>query len=158
MEKAKIREDIPGLDEALLASDYAEITGRDESDIITDVRIRVILGTRHNGRWYVEAPPYYQAALDLLNARRATREHGTGNSTADAPTPSAVSDHVRFGRILGLKGKVTREDLRKAYREAIAKYHPDRVHGLGQELQDLAHQKSKEINQAYEYFNNKYKN
>ena len=43
----------------------------------------------------------------------------------------------------------SREEIKKAYRGLILKYHPDRVAHLGEELQDLAHQKLVEINQAY---------
>ncbi len=32
-----------------------------------------------------------------------------------------------YGRILGLKGKVTRWDIKCAYREQASLYHPDKV-------------------------------
>jgi hypothetical protein len=156
MKEACIHDNVPGLDEALLATDYAEMTGRDLRLVISDIANNVILGVKHQGHWYVEAPPFYEEALDLLNARRRSRSrqsHGD-NSQEDAHTP--ITDEKRFGAVLGLKGKLTKDDIRKAYRTAIAKYHPDKVHGLGIELQELAEKKSKEINQAFEYFSRKY--
>lgn len=61
-----------------------------------------------------------------------------------------------YGRVLNLKGKVTTENIKTSYRELIGKYHPDKVQHLGEEFQEIAKKKTKEINNAYEYFNNKY--
>ena len=52
--------------------------------------------------------------------------------------------------ILGVTVGVTEKELRDAYRKRIAQYHPDKVAGLGEELRQLAEEKSKEINLAYE--------
>jgi hypothetical protein len=41
------------------------------------------------------------------------------------------------------------EAIREAYKRQIAKYHPDKVDTLGQELKDLASRKSQDINAAY---------
>ena len=41
------------------------------------------------------------------------------------------------------------EQVRAAFRREISKYHPDRVEGLGVELQELADRKAKEVNRAY---------
>ena len=62
----------------------------------------------------------------------------------------------RYAQVLGLKGKITKDEIKKAYHEHIAQYHPDKVQHLGVELQMLANEKTKAIVQAYEYFKNKY--
>jgi DnaJ like chaperone protein len=36
------------------------------------------------------------------------------------------------------------------YKEKLLQYHPDRVQCLGKEFQDLAEQKTKELNEAYQ--------
>lgn len=59
---------------------------------------------------------------------------------------------VRFRRVLGLAEVFTREELRKAYKDRMKMYHPDRVSDLGEELQQLAEEKTKEINAAFSYF------
>ncbi len=61
-----------------------------------------------------------------------------------------------YGRILGLKGQVTPDDIKAAYKGIIRQYHPDMTQNLGKEIRDLAERKSKEINEAYEYFRKKY--
>lgn len=66
------------------------------------------------------------------------------------------SDAAKYGEKLGLKGKVTIKDIKKNYRELSKKYHPDRVSNLGIEFSEIADKKMKEINEAYDWFKNKY--
>ncbi len=51
-------------------------------------------------------------------------------------------------RILGVSSNASDEDVKKAYRELARKYHPDNYHD--NPLADLAQEKMKEINEAYE--------
>jgi DnaJ like chaperone protein len=41
------------------------------------------------------------------------------------------------------------EEIQAAYKSLIRQYHPDKVASLGEELRNLAEQKSKAINVAY---------
>ena len=52
--------------------------------------------------------------------------------------------------VLGVARGASRDQIRDAYREQLKLYHPDRVSGLGEELQALAHDKVIEIQRAYE--------
>jgi DnaJ like chaperone protein len=51
--------------------------------------------------------------------------------------------------ILGIKPGALEQEVKEAYRERMLEYHPDRVSNLGEELQALAEEKSKAINEAY---------
>jgi len=53
-------------------------------------------------------------------------------------------------QILEIEKTSTIEEIKKAYRNKMKEYHPDRVAGLGKEFSKLAEEKSKEINMAYE--------
>ena len=53
-------------------------------------------------------------------------------------------------RVLGLPPGSTQAAIRKAFREQIRQYHPDKVSHLGQELRVAADHKAKTINRAYE--------
>jgi len=53
-------------------------------------------------------------------------------------------------QILKIEKTSTIEEIKKAYRNKMKEYHPDRVSGLGKEFSKLAEEKSKEINMAYE--------
>lgn len=59
------------------------------------------------------------------------------------------NDGSHWWDILGVPASATIEDVKSAYREAIKKYHSDKVAGLGQKLQVLAEEESKRINVAY---------
>ena len=50
--------------------------------------------------------------------------------------------------VLGVSSSATDEEIKKAYRELARKYHPDNYHD--NPLADLAQEKMKEINEAYD--------
>jgi hypothetical protein len=168
---AKVYDAIPGLDEGLLASDYAEIIGSDTDHVIGSIRQRSLLGVNFKGEWYVEAPPFYKEALNRINRARRARadedrneqkrqeqkerdeENRRSRAQADAP---AIKDERHYGRVLGLCGQVTLEDVKKRYRELVAQYHPDKVNHLGPKLKQVAEEEMKEINAAYSFFKSRY--
>ena len=51
--------------------------------------------------------------------------------------------------VLGVKRGASRDEIVQAYRAQLKRYHPDRVAGLGDELQQLAHRKTVELQRAY---------
>ncbi len=51
--------------------------------------------------------------------------------------------------VLGLTPAASKEDIKKAYKEAVHKYHPDKAHHLGDEFRKVAEQKMQKINEAY---------
>ncbi|MFP6854572.1 MAG: DnaJ domain-containing protein [Opitutales bacterium] len=63
---------------------------------------------------------------------------------------------LKHGKSLGLKGKLTPDEIKKKYRELMTQYHPDKVRGMGDEIREVAERKAKEINEAYDYFRKKY--
>ncbi|MEN6296019.1 MAG: DnaJ domain-containing protein [Chloroherpetonaceae bacterium] len=54
-------------------------------------------------------------------------------------------------KILELPENATNEMIKSAYKQRMMEYHPDKVNNLGKELQNLAENKTKEINEAYEF-------
>ncbi len=52
--------------------------------------------------------------------------------------------------ILNVKENDTDDTIKKAYRSLATKYHPDKVATLGQEIQKVAEEKFKAINEAYQ--------
>lgn len=50
---------------------------------------------------------------------------------------------------LQLDPGATQEEIRSAYQRLVQQYHPDRVSGLAPELQVLAEERTKELNEAY---------
>jgi hypothetical protein len=84
---------------------------------------------------------------------------GQSENTNNTYRPSAFplsKDEKYYGKVLGLTGKLTKADLKRCYREMAAKYHPDKVQHLGKEFQDLAEEKARQINEAYDFFRERY--
>jgi DnaJ like chaperone protein len=52
--------------------------------------------------------------------------------------------------VLEVAPHATQSEIKSAYHRKLQKYHPDRVSGLGDELQSLALKKSQEITAAYQ--------
>ena len=58
--------------------------------------------------------------------------------------------HKPWYEILKVSPSASLDEIRAAYKSQIRQYHPDRVSNLGEELKELAEQKSKAINSAYQ--------
>ena len=56
----------------------------------------------------------------------------------------------RYYAILGLTNSASRSEIKKVYRELSKKYHPDKVHHLGDEFKEQAKKKMQDINMAYQ--------
>jgi hypothetical protein len=75
----------------------------------------------------------------------------------DSATATEQEKKAHYGKLLGLQGVLTKSEVRSRYISTIALYHPDKVQHLGKELRDLAEEKTKEFNAAYEWLKAKYK-
>ena len=51
--------------------------------------------------------------------------------------------------LLSVEPGATTDDIKRAFRREIARYHPDKVHHLGQEFQALAAERAAELTEAY---------
>ena len=51
--------------------------------------------------------------------------------------------------LLSVAPDATPDDIKRAFRREIARYHPDKVHHLGQEFQALAAERAAELTEAY---------
>lgn len=72
---------------------------------------------------------------------------GSGRSGGSAGRSAYTKDPYK---VLGINSSASDDDVRKAYRKMAMKYHPDRVAGMGEEMQRNAAEQMKEINQAYD--------
>ena len=143
----------PGLGMAILSQEPKDITHAQGSSYL-GVVLEEIGYCKWNGKkigieWRIIDKDFDQESIISRLIERSGQEKTIGETKNDKDQ--------KYAKILGLEGKLTREDIKKKYRETIAQYHPDKVRSMGKELQDLAEQKSKEINEAFEYFAKKYK-
>ncbi len=63
---------------------------------------------------------------------------------------ASSSGNGQYYKVLGLAEGASQEEIKKAYRELVKKFHPDVVAHLGEEFRRLSEAKMKEITQAYE--------
>ena len=89
-------------------------------------------------RWINNAYSAWNSAES--SARQRARE---------SSSPRAENSSLDPYTVLGVKRGASREEIRAAYRREMSKYHPDKVAGLGVELQELANLKAQAINRAY---------
>ncbi len=80
----------------------------------------------------------YDAAGDS-----ARREQQTSSRTVNAPATDAYA-------VLGIPRNATSDAIKRAYHARMQEYHPDKVAHLGEELQQVALEKTKQIQRAYQ--------
>lgn len=75
---------------------------------------------------------------------------------ADAPPVAprmagdvAPRESASWYEVLGIPPDATLEQIRQAYEEKSAQYHPDRVAGMGPEFEKTALRMTRQINDAY---------
>lgn len=73
-------------------------------------------------------------------------------------TATSHDSQKHYFAVLGLENGSSMDEIKKAYRKLSMKYHPDKVRHLGDEFKEIAEQKMKEINAAYDYFKKREKN
>ena len=78
---------------------------------------------------------------------------GGKKSTAGQDRPGAAAAAKNPYTVLGVDKNASQEDIKRAYRQLVNKYHPDKVAHLGDEFQKLAERRFKEIQQAYQILN-----
>jgi TPR repeat protein len=92
----------------------------------------------------------------FFRSTRSNQDNDAKPEEYDDQSLKPEPEYLRHATILGLKGKVTISDVKKAYKEQLTKYHPDKVNHLGEDLQKLAKERTNEIIAAYEHFKHKH--
>ncbi len=101
-----------------------------------------------------------RADKEYAEKQRAEQER-TEKERADKQQSESARSKARKEKIrpwyevLGVERDASAKDVMSAYRALIGKYHPDKVSGLGQEFQEIAERKAREINNAYAEYKRK---
>ena len=61
-----------------------------------------------------------------------------------------IGDSSSAYTILEIDSTVSDQEVKKAYRKMANKYHPDKVSHLGKDLQKVAEEKFKSVNNSYQ--------
>ena len=82
--------------------------------------------------------------------RQKTYQHQQTNQNRTSKTIPTPYD------ILGIKPGASKKEIHNAYKQAIKKYHPDKLSHLGKEFSNLANEKFLEIQRAYDSLKTKH--
>ena len=93
---------------------------------------------------------FYRRQLREFAARAAGEGGGADRQERSRRGQTAASE-AAFDpyAVLRIPASASPEAIRAAYKARMKEYHPDKVAMLGEELQELAHRKSLEIQRAY---------
>ena len=74
-----------------------------------------------------------------------------GKRTNHNQTTSRPSRAKSPYKVLGVPPGASRSEITAKYRDLVQQHHPDKVAHLGSELRELAEQRMKQINAAYDH-------
>ena len=80
------------------------------------------------------------------NYKYSGNKENEKKKTAQGARESSSDPYV----ILNVSRNATEDEIKKAYKELLKKYHPDKVAFLGEDFQKIAHTKMVEIQRAYD--------
>ena len=94
---------------------------------------------------HMQGPP----GGDAGNSGGGPQSERAGDHSGEQAQKRRVSPDDPYA-VLGVDRGASVEEVKHAYRRLAAKYHPDKVTHLGEEFRELAEQRFKEIQQAYQ--------
>ncbi len=98
---------------------------------------------------------FYRSHLRQYVATGFEQEASDPASGADSGRGSSTGSPRAFDayHVLGVSRSASKDEIQVAYRSRMREYHPDKVAHLGEELRQLAHAKSQDIQRAYRQLN-----
>jgi DnaJ like chaperone protein len=99
--------------------------------------------------WLDDLAVGYLVWRHIYRPMRRKKSTGSGNGQAETEIPTG-DDAFDPYRILGVDRSATPDEIHDAYRHLASQYHPDKVAHLGDEFQELAEDKFKDVQRAYD--------
>jgi hypothetical protein len=86
---------------------------------------------------------FFRAEQDVNYQNKSNQQKPNSKPDGASPDPTPYE-------VLGVQPTASKDEIRSAYRKLANQYHPDKVHHLGEEFQQLAEIKFKAIQEAYQ--------
>ena len=87
---------------------------------------------------------------EKLNFRSEKQNWNNNDEHEQASSADRERRDPHWSNVLEVSVNAGVDEIKRAYRARISRYHPDKVSALGPEFQEIAERKSKEINKAYD--------
>jgi DnaJ-domain-containing protein 1 len=117
--------------------------------------IAIIVGCLVTGYWAVNKYLEQKEADSKTNKYKDGQNFANdfGQKSSSNPSVENDSEYIRnhWNSILGVTIDTPLSEIAAAYKSKMSQYHPDKCASLGPELRELAEQKAKQINAAYEH-------
>jgi DnaJ-domain-containing protein 1 len=84
-----------------------------------------------------------------LSARKKWDQKSSSSKQQDSASQTQEQTDMLWHEVLDVDPAASTETIKASYRTLIRRYHPDKVHSLGEEFREIAERRAKEINQAY---------
>ena len=85
-----------------------------------------------------------------------THTHARQARAEDRAARQAMGKAQYYGRVLGVKGRVTRRDIKRRYRVLLKQYHPDKFQDADPKTQQMAEARTRDIIEAFAFFKKEY--
>lgn len=82
--------------------------------------------------------------------RNGSQQRASNEQQRSAPKPTGMTMEQAL-HILGVASTASNDDIKRAYKKLMMKYHPDRVASMGAVEQEAAKRRAQEVNGAYQY-------
>jgi hypothetical protein len=136
----------PSLGDAITAFSIAAIAFATMKTLTNGDRVRAQRGGPTGGASAGSSGNEEQSG-EHSSERERFRSGGTSSNARPETETTAESDPLK---VLNIEEGYSESELKERYHELLRRYHPDKFHTLGEDFANVANERVKEINKAYD--------
>lgn len=112
---------------------------------IDDILLIILLWKLY--KYYIRRKYYKEYTRNSSSETKDDRYYENFNNRQQTKGESETKNPYK---VLGVARNATQDQIKHAYKQLANKYHPDKVSHLGEEFRELAEERFKEIQEAYQ--------